>query len=105
MERKLFRDLKKPFKLEGIVRVDETPVHKAIREALANCMANADFNFPRGIVILKSPNEIIIENPGSIITGKAQMLKGGISEPRNKTIIKMFNPILGVKSMISIISG
>ncbi|MBQ3388287.1 MAG: putative DNA binding domain-containing protein [Thermoguttaceae bacterium] len=93
MERKLFRDLKKPFKLEGIVRVDETPVHKAIREALANCMANADFNFPRGIVILKSPNEITIENPGSIITGKAQMLKGGISEPRNKTIIKMFNLI------------
>ena len=93
MERKLFRDIKKPFKLEGIVRVDETPVHKAIREALANCMANVDFNFPRGIVILKSPNEIIIENPGSIITGKAQMLKGGISEPRNKTIIKMFNLI------------
>lgn len=49
MERKLFRDLKKPFILEGITRVDETPVHKAIREALANCIANADFNFTRGI--------------------------------------------------------
>ena len=30
---------------------------------------------------------------GSIITGKAQMLKGGIPEPRNKTIMKMFNLI------------
>ena len=93
MERKLFRDLKKPFMLDGITRVDETPVHKAIREALANCIANADFNFTRGIVIIKNPETIIIENPGSIITGKAQMLKGGVSEPRNKSIIKMFNLI------------
>ena len=93
MERKLLRDLKKPFKLDGITRIDETPVHKAIREALANCFANADFNFSRGIVILKDQDFIIIENPGSIITGKAQMLKGGISEPRNSTVMKMFNLI------------
>lgn len=93
MERKLLKDLKKPFKLEGITRIDETPVHKAIREALANCIANADFNFPRGIVILKNPDSIVIENPGSIITGKAQMLKGGVSEPRNKIVMKMFNLI------------
>lgn len=93
MERKLLRDLKKPFKLKGITRVDETPVHKAVREALANCIANADFNFSRGIVIVKKSASLVIENPGSIITGKAQMLKGGISEPRNKTIMKMFNLI------------
>ena len=93
MERKLFRDLKKPFKLEGFTRIDETPVHKAVREALANCIANADFNFPRGIVIKKDLDSLVIENPGSIITGKAQMLKGGISEPRNKVIMKMFNLI------------
>ncbi len=93
MERKLLRDIKKPFKLDGITRIDETPVHKAIREALANCFANADFNFSRGIVILKDPESIVMENPGSIITGKAQMLKGGISEPRNRTIMKMFNLI------------
>ncbi len=30
---KLTEDLKKPFKLEGIQRIDETPVHKAVREA------------------------------------------------------------------------
>ena len=93
MERKLLRDVKRPFRLEGITRIDETPVHKAIREALANCFANADFNFSRGIVILKDRDAIVIENPGSIITGKAQMLKGGISEPRNRTIMKMFNLI------------
>ena len=44
-------------------------------------------------MIKKDADSIVIENPGSIITGKAQMLKGGISEPRNKTIMKMFNLI------------
>lgn len=44
---KLVKDLKIPFKLEGITRVDDTPVHKALREALANCIVNTDFYFPR----------------------------------------------------------
>ena len=70
---KIVRDLKIPFKLDGITRVDDTPVHKALREALANCIVNTDFYFPR--------------------TGKAQMLKGGISDPRNKALMKMFNLI------------
>jgi predicted HTH transcriptional regulator len=34
-----------------------------------------------------------MENPGSIRTGKKQMLKGGISDPRNKALMKMFNLI------------
>ena len=32
-------------------------------------------------------------NPGTIICGKKQMLKGGISQPRNKCLFKMFNLI------------
>ena len=87
------KDLKIPFKLEGITRVDDTPVHKALREALANCLVNTDFYFPRGIVIRKDAESIVMENPGSIRTGKAQMLKGGISDPRNKALMKMFNLI------------
>ena len=90
---KIVRDLKIPFKLDGITRVDDTPVHKALREALANCIVNTDFYFPRGIVIRKDADSIVMENPGSIRTGKAQMLKGGISDPRNKALMKMFNLI------------
>ena len=82
---KLVKDLKIPFKLEGITRIDDTPVHKALREALANCIVNTDFYFPRGIVIRKDADSIVMENPGSIRTGKAQMLKGGLSDPRNKS--------------------
>ena len=90
---KIVKDLKIPFKLEGITRIDDTPVHKALREALANCIVNTDFYFPRGIVIRKDTESITMENPGSIRTGKAQMLKGGISDPRNKALMKMFNLI------------
>lgn len=90
---KIVKDLKIPFRLEGITRVDDTPVHKALREALANCLVNTDFYFPRGIVIRKDADSIVMENPGSIRTGKAQMLKGGISDPRNKALMKMFNLI------------
>ncbi len=92
---KLQKDVKVPFKLEGIFRVDDTPVHKALREALANCLINADFHFPRGVVIRKDGDTIVMENPGCIRTGKAQMLKGGISDPRNKALMKMFN-LLGI---------
>ena len=90
---KLAKDLKIPFKLEGITRIDDTPVHKALREALANCLVNTDFFVPRGIVIRKEHDKIVLENPGYIRTGKDQMLKGGISDPRNKALMKMFNMI------------
>ena len=32
-------------------------------------------------------------NPGTIRPGKEQMLRGGISQPRNKVLLKMFNLI------------
>lgn len=90
---RMTKDLKVPFRLEGITRIDDTPVHKALREALANCLVNTDFFVPRGIVIKKDADTIILENPGYIRTGKEQMLKGGISDPRNKALMKMFNLI------------
>ena len=90
---RLVQDIKVPFKLEGGIRIDDTPVHQAIRAALANCLVNADFYIRRGIVIKKEIQQITLENPGYIRTGKKQMLKGGISDPRNKALMKMFNLI------------
>ena len=77
--------------MKGGDRIDDTPVHKALREALANCLINADYYGTRGVVIKKDQNQIIFENPGYIRTGKEQMRKGGESDPRNKTLMKMFN--------------
>lgn len=88
---KLTRDLDKPFKLNGMVREDDTPIHKSVREALVNCIVNADYFLSRGIVIEKFPDRIVLKNPGTSIVGKKQMLRGGDSEPRNANIMKMLN--------------
>lgn len=90
---KLIKDIKVPFRIEGGSRIDDTPVHKALREALANCLINTDYYTGRGIVVRKEPDCIIMENPGDVRTGKKQMLRGGISDPRNKALMKMFNMI------------
>ena len=90
---KLIKDVKIPFAMDGGDRIDDTPIHKALREALANCLINADYYGARGVVIRKEPDKIIFENPGYIRTGKVQMRKGGESDPRNKSLMKMFNLI------------
>ena len=90
---KIIKEVKVPFKMIGGTRIDDTPVHKALREALANCLVNADFYEPRGVVIKLENHKLTIENPGYIRVGKKQILLGGISDPRNKGLMKMFNMI------------
>ena len=65
----------------GGERIDDTPVHKALREALANCLINADYHGMRGVVIKKEPDKLILANPGYVRTGKMQMRIGGKSVP------------------------
>ncbi|MDR0306628.1 MAG: putative DNA binding domain-containing protein [Chitinispirillales bacterium] len=85
-------NIKIPFKMEsGRDRIDDTPVHKALREALANCLINADFYGTRGIVIRNNLDGIIMENPGDFRVSFNEALSGGVSSPRNSVIIKMFN--------------
>ena len=90
---KIIKDIKVPFKMVGGERVDDTPVHRALREALANCLINADYHGVRGVVIRKDQNKIVFANPGYVRTGKKQMRLGGESDPRNKSLMKIFNLI------------
>ncbi len=73
--------------------VDDTPVHQALREALANCIINTDFYGKFGVTIIKEEDKLTLENPGYIRLGKEQMRRGGKSDPRNKSLMKMFNLI------------
>jgi predicted HTH transcriptional regulator len=82
--------IKTPFRMEGIIRVDDTPIHKALREALANSLSNADFYGERGLVIRNRQDEIVIENPGCFRIELNEALSGGVSSPRNSVIMKMF---------------
>ena len=90
---KLKQSLNVPFKISGGTRIDDTPMHEALREALANCLINTDYYGSRGVVITLHPNRITFANPGYSRTGKIQMMLGGISDPRNRGLMKMFNLI------------
>ncbi len=62
---------------------------KIIAERLRKQME--DYQLHSGILIHHL--QILMENPGYSRTGKVQMRKGGVSDPRNKTLMKMFNLI------------
>ena len=88
---KITQDVKVPFKMEGGDRIDDTPVHKALREALANCLINADYYGRQGLVIVRKKDEITFSNPGGFRIDVEVAKAGGISDPRNGALIKMFN--------------
>lgn len=88
---KLAQALKVPFKLEGISRIDDTPAHKALREALVNCLTNADYYGRRGLVALWTPDKIELANPGGFRVDVDKALVGGVSDPRNAAMLKIFS--------------
>lgn len=90
---RIAQDIKVPFKLNGADRIDDTPMHKALREALANALIHADYYDRRGLVIQKWPDKIRIANPGAFRINVQEALVGGVSDPRNESLIKMFNLI------------
>ena len=84
---------KKPYIHDGEARIDDTPVHKALREALANALIHANYYDRRGLVIHRRPGKLIIENPGCLRLSINDAISGGFSDPRNITLVKMFNLI------------
>ena len=90
---KLIQDIKVPFKMEGGARVDDTSVHQALREALANCLVNADYYGRQGLVIIKKRDTITMANPGGFRIEIDAAKSGGVSDPRNGAMLKMFNLI------------
>ena len=90
---KLTEDLKKPFKLEGIQRIDETPVHKAVREAFVNLIIHADYLMDAGVLkVIKSSNGFEFTNPGILKLPLEDIYRGGNSKSRNphmQTMLRM----------------
>jgi ATP-dependent DNA helicase RecG len=93
---RLVVDLKIPFQLVNpqpaglFQRHDETIVHEAIREAFVNSLIHADFRGQGGIVVDRYRDRLEFSNPGTLLIGIEQVLKGGVSECRNKSLQVMF---------------
>ena len=90
---RLALDIRTPFQMKNGSRVDDTPIHEALREVLANCLINADYYGRQGIVIEKTPESFSFSNPGGFRVDVEAAISGGISDPRNAVLIKMFNLI------------
>ncbi len=86
---KLQADLKVPFMFKGNFRDDDTPLHKTVREATVNMLANADFYGRRGVVVHKSAEGFRFANPGSMRVSLNEALQDSTSDPRNGVMMKM----------------
>lgn len=90
---RLFRDVKIPFRLAGDERDDETPVHKALREALVNAIVHADYSERVSVLVVKAPGYFGFRNPGRMRISIEAAFEGGISNCRNRSLQRMFSLI------------
>lgn len=90
---KLTRDIKKPFRLEGMTRIDDTPVHKAIREGMINMLIHSDYMITGVLKVEKEARGFSFSNPGSLKLPIRRIYEGGNSKARNPRIQTMLRMI------------
>ncbi len=83
------------FKVCDMISDDTKPaaVYSALCEALANCLINADYSGSGGVVVVKGVAGIDFSNPGGFRIDVESAKSGGVSDPRNGALVKMFNLI------------
>ena len=87
---KLVADLKVPFEIRDGVRQEDTPVHVALREALANVIVHADYREPASVLVVKRPNMFGFRNPGLMRIPPLIALRGDEHDCRNRLLHAMF---------------
>ena len=73
----------------------DAPVYTALREALANCLVNADYHGRGGIRVHRTPDRIVFSNPGGFCVDVNAAMTGGVSQQRNAALGRMFQ-LIGV---------
>ena len=88
---KITSSVRVPFRLNDRgLRINETKVHKALRELLANALIHADYHGRQGIVIEKRFNRLMFRNPGCLRMSRDAAIAGGRSDARNSRIFNIF---------------
>ncbi|NJK30628.1 MAG: transcriptional regulator [Acaryochloris sp. SU_5_25] len=97
---RLVNDLDVPFQLDkDAIRRGETHVHEALREVLVNTLIHADHKSTRPIIVIQNSDHFLFRNPGRLRISIESLFTGGISDPRNPNLQKMFQMIgLGEKA-------
>lgn len=81
------------FQLQGVTRIEESPVHVVLREALVNLLVHADYAVPEASLIVRTPSGFLFRNPGSSRISEFDLLHGDRSDPRNPELVRMFRLI------------
>lgn len=87
---KLTADLKVPFQLQDGQRVEDTPVHEALREALVNTLIHADYSGRVSVLVVKRPDMFGFRNPGLMRIPPSLAIQGGNSDCRNRRMQTLF---------------
>ena len=93
VQSKLVADLKRPFQLNGMERIDETSVHKAVREALTNLVIHSDYMITGILKVEKHDDCFVFSNPGTLKIPVMDIYAGGHSKARNPNMQAMFRMI------------
>lgn len=93
VQSKLIKDLKRPFRLEGMERIDDTSIHKAVREALTNLVIHSDYMITGVLKVEKHDDCFVFSNPGSLKIPVMDIYTGGHSKARNPNMQAMFRMI------------
>lgn len=87
---KLTTGLKIPFALKGGLRDEDTPVHEALREALANTLIHADYRQRARVLVVRRPDMFGFQNPGDMRIPIELALRGDEPDSRNKRLANLF---------------
>ena len=90
---KLVFGLKRPFKMNGMMRTDDTPVHRAIREAVVNMLIHSDYHMKGVLKIVKRDDGFLFSNPGNLRLPVREIYNGGHTYARNPRIQTMLRMI------------
>ena len=90
---KLVFGIRQPFKLKGLIRVDDTPVRKAIREAVINMVIHSDYMVNGLLKVVKTDMGFEFSNPGNLKLSVQRIYEGGHSMARNPRLQTMFRMI------------
>lgn len=90
---KLLRELPRPFKMEGVIRVDDTPQHKAVREAFTNMVIHADLMLNGLLRVVKYDDRFEFTNPGLLKLPVERIYAGDESKARNQIMQILFRMI------------
>lgn len=91
---KMTFDLPRPFRMVGVQRDDDTPQHKAVREAFTNAIIHADMMMESGVLrIEKHDDKLVFRNPGLLRIPVEQIYEGGVSYARNPKIQNMLRMV------------